>query len=92
MALFEADGNITNIPAFNKTEVFDVTGAGDTVVANVILALCAGAGGAEAAILGNLAASIVVKHFGAATTNTDELSENLDTINTDCIKKLNSAV
>jgi len=56
------------IPAFNKTDVFDVTGAGDTVVAALTLALIAGASCWEAAVLGNLAASLVVRQFGTSTT------------------------
>ncbi|WP_448564991.1 bifunctional heptose 7-phosphate kinase/heptose 1-phosphate adenyltransferase [Trichothermofontia sp.] len=56
------------IPAFNKTDVFDVTGAGDTVVAALTLALIVGASAWEAAILGNLAASLVVRQFGTSTT------------------------
>lgn len=87
MMLFEANGNITGIPAFNKTEVFDVTGAGDTVVASVILALCAGAKGPEASVIGNLAASIVVRHFGAATTTIKELTETIEDINLDNIQE-----
>jgi len=78
MVLFEKNGNIVSIPAINKTEVFDVTGAGDSVVASVLLALCTGAGAADAAIVGDLAASIVVRKFGAATTNSQELIENLE--------------
>lgn len=78
MVLFEKNGNVSEIPAFNKTDVFDVTGAGDTVVASFILALCAGADRLESAIIGNLAASIVVRHFGAATTTISELQENLE--------------
>ncbi|MDD3013776.1 MAG: PfkB family carbohydrate kinase [Candidatus Gastranaerophilales bacterium] len=77
MVLFDKDGTVSSIPAFNKTDVFDVTGAGDTVVSSFTLALCAGANGAEATFIGNLAASIVVKHFGCATTTIDELDENL---------------
>jgi len=88
MTLFESNGKVTSIPAFNKREVFDVTGAGDTVVASVMLSLCTGASGAEAAVLGNLAASIVVKHFGAATTTQEELSENLDSINLDNVVEI----
>jgi len=88
MVLFEANGKITSIPAFNKTEVFDVTGAGDTVVAAVIHALCAGAGGVEASVAGNLAASIVVRHFGAATTTIQELTETIEDINLSNIKEL----
>ena len=57
----------------SRSEVFDVTGAGDTVVATLTLAVAAGAPLPEAAMLGNLAASIVVKRFGAATTTPEEL-------------------
>lgn len=80
MVLFERNGQISHIPAFNKTDVFDVTGAGDTVVGTITLALCTGATGLESAILGNLAASIVIRHFGAATTTKEELEENLNNL------------
>lgn len=85
MVLFEKDGTISNVPAFNKTDVFDVTGAGDTVVSTFTLALCTGASGAEATFIGNLAASIVVQHFGCATTTIKELEENLERLD---MKKL----
>jgi len=87
MMLFEKDGKISNIPVFNKTNVFDVTGAGDTVVSSFILGLCAGATGQEAAIIGNLAASIVVRQFGAATTTISDLEENLEKLNTEIFIK-----
>jgi len=77
MSLFEADGNESHIPAFNRTDVFDVTGAGDTVVAALTLALTGGASGWEASVLGNLAASIVVRHFGTATTTPAEMKTAL---------------
>jgi D-glycero-beta-D-manno-heptose-7-phosphate kinase len=77
MTLFDSAGTESHIPAFNRTDVFDVTGAGDTVVAALTLALCAGASFWEAAVLGNLAASIVVRVFGTATTNTGELKTAL---------------
>jgi D-beta-D-heptose 7-phosphate kinase/D-beta-D-heptose 1-phosphate adenosyltransferase len=54
-------------------EVADVTGAGDTVIATMALALAAGATSAEAAALSNLAAGIVVGKFGPATVSADEL-------------------
>lgn len=54
-------------------EVADVTGAGDTVIATVALALAAGARAAEAVRLANEAAGIVVGRFGPATTTADEL-------------------
>jgi len=66
-----------HIPAFNRTDVFDVTGAGDTVVAALTLALAAGGSFWEAAVLGNLAASIVVRQFGTATTNIEEMKNAL---------------
>jgi D-glycero-beta-D-manno-heptose-7-phosphate kinase len=55
-------------------EVADVTGAGDTVIATLALALAAGATTAEAATLANHAAGIVVGKFGPATVSVDELS------------------
>ena len=54
-------------------EVADVTGAGDTVIATVSLAIAAGATLAQAASLANQAAGIVVSKFGAATITRDEL-------------------
>lgn len=73
MFVARAHGNYTKIPVFNKSEVFDVTGAGDTVTAVYTLALAAGADPAYAAIIGNIAASQVVKQFGCAVTSVDEL-------------------
>ena len=61
-----------HIPATAR-EVADVTGAGDTVVATLALALADGASLSEAAILANRAAGIVVGKFGAATVSHDEL-------------------
>jgi rfaE bifunctional protein kinase chain/domain len=78
MSLFEHGGAHQHIPAFNKTDVFDVTGAGDTVVSTLTLALIAGASLWEAAVLGNLAASIVVRQFGTATTTPEELAQALE--------------
>jgi bifunctional ADP-heptose synthase (sugar kinase/adenylyltransferase) len=54
-------------------EVSDVTGAGDTVIATLALALAAGATPAESAALANESAGIVVGKFGAATVSADEL-------------------
>jgi D-beta-D-heptose 7-phosphate kinase/D-beta-D-heptose 1-phosphate adenosyltransferase len=54
-------------------EVFDVSGAGDTVIATFTLAIAAGASPLEAAILSNHAAGIVVGKFGTATTAPEEL-------------------
>ncbi len=73
MFVARGHGNYTKIPVFNKSEVFDVTGAGDTVTAVYTLALAAGADPVYAAIIGNIAASLVVKQFGCATTTIDEI-------------------
>jgi D-beta-D-heptose 7-phosphate kinase/D-beta-D-heptose 1-phosphate adenosyltransferase len=54
-------------------EVFDVSGAGDTVIATFSLAIAAGASPVEAAILSNYAAGIVVGKVGTATTSPEEL-------------------
>lgn len=77
MGLFEKTGRFTQIPVTNKSEVYDVTGAGDTVVATMILALAAGASYEEAARLANFAAGIVVKKPGTATTTQDELRQGI---------------
>jgi D-beta-D-heptose 7-phosphate kinase/D-beta-D-heptose 1-phosphate adenosyltransferase len=54
-------------------QVFDVTGAGDTVLATLALAVAAGAPMREAAMLGNAAAGIVVSKLGTATVTREEL-------------------
>ncbi len=74
MTLFEENGEITNIPAVAK-EVFDVTGAGDTVISVLTLALSVGASLKEAAVLSNHAAGIVVGEVGTATLKASELED-----------------
>lgn len=78
MSLFEKSGKVTHIPVTNKSEVYDVTGAGDTVVATMILALAAGGSYEDAARLSNFAAGIVVKKPGTATTTPTELRQAID--------------
>ena len=73
MFVAEPKKKYKKIPVFNKSQVFDVTGAGDTVTAVYSLALATGADYIYAAIIGNIAASIVVRQFGCATTTIDEL-------------------
>ena len=80
MTLFDRDGTTQHIPAFNRTDVFDVTGAGDTVVAGLTLGLTAGAELWEAIVLGNLAASIVVRQFGTSTTTPAEMKMALEAL------------
>lgn len=73
MTLFERGNRYLHIPVTNKSEVYDVTGAGDTVVAAMTLALAAGASYREAARLANFAAGVVVRKPGTATTTLQEL-------------------
>lgn len=73
MFVTKPGNDFTKIPVFNKSEVFDVTGAGDTVTAVYSLALAAGIDPVYSALIGNVAASLVVKQFGCATTTVDEL-------------------
>lgn len=73
MFVAEPHDEYTRIPVFNKSEVFDVTGAGDTVTAVYSLALAAGIDPVYSAIIGNVAASIVIRQFGCATTTVEEL-------------------
>lgn len=71
------DGVNGHLPAAAR-EVSDVTGAGDTVVATLALALAVGATAAEAARLANEAAGIVVAKFGPATVSAAELLARWD--------------
>ncbi len=80
MFVAKPHGDYTKIPVFNKSEVFDVTGAGDTVTAVYTLALAAGADPVSAAIIGNIAASIVVRQFGCATTTIEEILAAIENI------------
>jgi rfaE bifunctional protein kinase chain/domain len=59
------------------TEVYDVTGAGDTVIATLAYCLSLGLDMAEAATVANYAAAIVIKHIGSATTTIDEIITSL---------------
>lgn len=72
MAVFEKGKKAYHIPTTAK-EVYDVTGAGDTVIAVAALALLSGASIRQAAILANIAAGIVVGKLGTATLTSKEL-------------------
>ncbi len=74
MSLFESDGRTTHIPTAAK-KVFDVTGAGDTVISCFTLALAAGATPPEAALLSNAAAGITVGEVGAASIEWERLKK-----------------
>jgi D-glycero-beta-D-manno-heptose-7-phosphate kinase len=72
MLLLEGDGEPVFVPTAAR-EVYDVTGAGDTVIATLAASLAAGAGLVEAAMLANHAAGIVVGKVGTATASAGEL-------------------
>ena len=76
MSLVEGAGKVTHIPTVAR-QVFDVTGAGDTVVAVLALALSAGASMKQAAMLANQAAGIVVGMVGTGTVTAAQLDEAL---------------
>ena len=76
MSLFERRGGVHHIPAVAK-EVYDVTGAGDTVVSTLTLALAAGAPVRAAAEIANHAAGVVVGKAGTAVVTRAELAAGL---------------
>jgi|SRR5690554_2451482 len=77
MALFCPNQDMELIPAHNRLEVFDVSGAGDTVVAAITLGLLAGMAPLDAARFANIAAGLVVKKLGTATVSLEELKDYL---------------
>jgi len=78
MTLIQQDEEEIHLPAHAR-QVFDVTGAGDTVIGALGAAIAAGASLADAMTLSNLAASLVVAKLGAATVSTPELDIALST-------------
>lgn len=81
MALLQDDNDLVTIPTMAK-EVYDVTGAGDTVAATLALGLAAGCSMNDAAVLANYAAGIVVGKVGTASVSAAEL---LDTLALDAV-------
>ena len=72
MTLFEKKGDPTHIPTVAR-KVFDVTGAGDTVISTFCLGLAAGMDFKPAAVISNFAAGIVVGEVGTSTVKAEEL-------------------
>ncbi len=72
LTLFSADGGEASVPA-HPVEVYDVAGAGDTVISTLTLTLAAGATGAEAITLANCAGAVVVRKVGVATAGREEI-------------------
>jgi D-beta-D-heptose 7-phosphate kinase/D-beta-D-heptose 1-phosphate adenosyltransferase len=77
MSLFQRGAGPTHIPTFAR-EVYDVTGAGDTVIAAFVSAVCAGADLIEAAIVSNAAAGFTVGQIGTATISREQLRAELE--------------
>ena len=73
MSLFQRGGAVHHIPVTDKSEVFDVSGAGDTCVATFMLAMTAGATPVDSARLANYAAGVAVRKLGTSTVNANEL-------------------
>jgi rfaE bifunctional protein kinase chain/domain len=78
MALFRTGFRPSYIPTVAR-EVFDVTGAGDTVISSLALGLVSGLSVLEASVLSNIAAGIVVGKLGTASVTTVELMEGIRT-------------
>ena len=74
LTLFMEGGKVLNAPVLDKSEVFDVSGAGDTCVAAFILAIAAGGFPEDAAILANIASGVAVRKQGTATVSAEELT------------------
>ena len=73
MSLFERSGAVHHIPVSDKSEVFDVSGAGDTCVAAFILALTGKINAINSARIANYAAGIAVRKPGTSTVSFEEL-------------------
>lgn len=78
MAVFQKGKPMKHIPTVAQ-EVFDVSGAGDTVIASYTLSLVAGAGPIESAYIANYAAGIVVGKVGIAVVTPEELLRRMNT-------------
>ncbi|MCK4856625.1 MAG: D-glycero-beta-D-manno-heptose-7-phosphate kinase [candidate division Zixibacteria bacterium] len=77
MALFEREDMFSHLPTVAK-KVYDVTGAGDTVIAVMTAMVAAGANKLEAAYIANQAAGMVVEHLGTAVVERDDLLETIE--------------
>jgi rfaE bifunctional protein kinase chain/domain len=78
MSLFERGGAVHHIPVSDKSEVFDVSGAGDTCVAAFILGLTANFTPVVSARIANYASGIAVRKLGTSTVSIEELIDVLD--------------
>ncbi len=82
MTLFQQDGEVTHIPT-EARKVYDVTGAGDTVISVMSLGLATGLDPESAARISNIAAGIVVGEVGTTVVKTEELKRALQRMGVD---------
>ena len=87
MTLFEKTGRITHIPTCAQ-EVYDVSGAGDTVIATLTLCKAAGAPLSDAAIVANHAAGVVVGKIGTATVTQQDILKSMKMCRPENLKKV----
>lgn len=87
MSLFSHDGEAVHIPTVAR-EVFDVSGAGDTVLASLAIGVAAGLGMADAACLANIAAGIAVGKLGTSTVSPTEIINALALNHSDSDSKI----
>ena len=78
MSLFERGGAVHHIPVTNKSEVIDVSGAGDTCIAAFILGLASEISPVMSARISNYASGIAVQKLGTSTVSIEELVDVLD--------------
>ena len=74
MSLFQQGAKVKHIPTVAR-RVYDVTGAGDTVISTIMLGMLAGLPVADAALLANIAAGVVVGEVGTATVSAARLTD-----------------
>jgi D-beta-D-heptose 7-phosphate kinase/D-beta-D-heptose 1-phosphate adenosyltransferase len=87
MSLFSRSAETVHIPTVAR-EVFDVSGAGDTVLASLAVGVAAGLGMAEAARLANIAAGIAVGKLGTSTVSPDEIINTVALTHSDSDSKI----
>lgn len=87
MSLFSRNGEAVHIPTVAR-EVFDVSGAGDTVLASLAIGVAAGLGMAEAARLANIAAGIAVGKLGTSTVSPAEIINAVSLVHSDSDSKI----
>ncbi|MDH7600673.1 MAG: PfkB family carbohydrate kinase [Armatimonadota bacterium] len=77
--IFVVDGDVVHVPAVLVTGEIDPVGAGDSCTAAIISALCAGSGLVDAALLGNIVASITIQKIGqTGTASPEEVIDRFD--------------